>query len=101
MCVSYTFVGDINKDGTVNILDTTLLQKYLADKQTFTGGQLCVSAVNCDLNEISILCATEIQKYSADYDVSLETKSFTSIKIRNLIINPIHDLFDNITSVKR
>ncbi|MEE1318658.1 MAG: dockerin type I repeat-containing protein, partial [Ruminococcus sp.] len=35
----YTLKGDVNKDGAVNIIDVTLIQKYLAGEENFTGAQ--------------------------------------------------------------
>lgn len=59
-------LGDVNKDGVVNVLDTTEIQRYIADKNDFTDNQKFVADANAD-GKISILDATELQKYVADY----------------------------------
>lgn len=60
----YKLRGDVNKDGEVNVIDATLVQKYLAGLENFTGAQrmLC-----CEYNyeNFNISAATTIQKYSA------------------------------------
>ena len=58
----YTLKGDINKDGVVNILDATLIQKYLAGYEKLTGAQ---KMLTCAYNyeDIDVAEATTIQKY--------------------------------------
>ena len=59
----YTLKGDINKDGVVNIMDVTLIQKYLVGDADLTGAQkMLTSAYNYE--NININEATTIQKYS-------------------------------------
>lgn len=41
-------IGDVNLDGTLDISDVTLLQKYIANMVTFTDLQLSVADVNGD-----------------------------------------------------
>lgn len=53
--------GDVNLDGTVNVSDATLLQKYIADIETLSDEQSKVSDVNGD-GTISVYDVTEIQK---------------------------------------
>ncbi len=43
--------GDVNNDGTVNVDDVTLIQKYLADITTFTGVQVELAACYCTENQ--------------------------------------------------
>lgn len=57
-------VGDVNLDGTVNIDDVTLIQKYIANMTEFDSEQLKAADVTGD-NDISIDDVTEIQKYLA------------------------------------
>lgn len=61
----YTLKGDINKDGVINILDATLIQKYLAGQEKLTGAQ---KMLTCSYNyeDIDIVEATTIQKYCAN-----------------------------------
>lgn len=75
--VEYTFdstknyiSGDVNNDGTVNVLDATELQKYVAELSTLNDEQLAVADINGD-GKISVLDATEIQKYVAEIITSL------------------------------
>ena len=57
-------IGDVNFDGTVNIEDATLIQKYIVDLTVFTDVQLIVGDTNGD-GRISVMDATQIQKYLA------------------------------------
>ncbi len=55
-------VGDVNCDGRINILDATLIQKYLASMVTITDEQK--KYADFDFNgRVNILDATKIQKY--------------------------------------
>lgn len=58
-------LGDVNKDGVVNVLDTTEIQRYVACLNDFTDNQKFVADANAD-GRISILDATEVQRYVAD-----------------------------------
>lgn len=57
-------LGDANKDGSVNIIDTTYIQRYLAKMSNETEIELSLADVNGD-NTINILDATMIQMYLA------------------------------------
>ena len=64
MTHTYKNIGDINKDGEVNIADVTLLQKYLVGMEDFTGAQKML--VGCyNYEDPDIADATVIQKYVA------------------------------------
>lgn len=67
-------IGDINADGSIDILDATLIQKYTVDKVTFTDEQKYVADVNDD-NVIDILDATDINKYTVDRITEFKKKS--------------------------
>lgn len=54
--------GDIDGDGKITILDTTLLQYYLAHIKNLEENQLIAADVNAD-DEIDITDATVIQRY--------------------------------------
>ena len=54
-------IGDVNKDGKINIKDATLIQKYLAKLVTFDADQLLLADANAD-NKVNIKDATYIQK---------------------------------------
>lgn len=60
-------LGDVNKDGVVNVLDTTEIQRYVACLDDFTDDQKFVADINAD-GKISILDATEVQRYAAECD---------------------------------
>lgn len=64
MTCSYGVVGDIDKNGSVNINDVTLLQKYLAGQVKLCGAQKLLASVN-DYNyeNVSINSVTAMQKY--------------------------------------
>lgn len=53
-------IGDVNLDGSVDIVDATWIQQYLAEMRDFDENQLSVADTNED-GEINILDATEIQ----------------------------------------
>lgn len=57
-------MGDINLDGTVNIDDVTLIQKYIANISELDSEQLKAADVTGD-NDVSIDDVTAIQKYLA------------------------------------
>lgn len=63
--VSYLRIGDVDKNGIINILDATAIQKHLANLETFDSSEIELADVNSD-GVINILDATEIQKYSAN-----------------------------------
>lgn len=60
----YTLKGDINRDGEVNVADTTLLQKYLVGKVELTGAQKMLSGAYF-YESPDVSAATTIQKYCA------------------------------------
>lgn len=55
-------VGEINGDGKINILDATMIQKYLVGKIKFTDAQIKSSDVNFSGN-VDINDVTALQKY--------------------------------------
>lgn len=56
-----TMLGDVNKDGKLNIKDATSIQKYLASLITFDSSALAVADFNKD-GKVNIKDATTIQK---------------------------------------
>ena len=65
-----TLIGDLNHDGTVNVLDATEMQIFLAGDNTPLSVQhLRVMDVNGD-GSVSILDATELQRYAAEFPCS-------------------------------
>ena len=63
--VPSSMVGDVNGDGVISIMDSTEIQKYLADLTTLTDTQLKAGDVNGD-GMVSVIDATDIQKYLSD-----------------------------------
>lgn len=63
MTNSHTLRGDVNGDGTVNVEDATLIQKYLVGLENLTGAQkMLANAENYE--NPTVTEATMIQKYS-------------------------------------
>ena len=58
-------IGDINHDGTVDVLDATVVQKYAAEQMELDKTQLYVGDVNDD-GVVDILDATDIQKFATE-----------------------------------
>lgn len=58
-------VGDVNRDGVVDITDVTLIQLHLAELKTLEGKYMKAAMINN--GELSINDATEIQKYLAQF----------------------------------
>ena len=61
-------VGDVNMDGDVNIIDVTLLQRYLSKMKELTSEQLMYADVNDD-GESNVLDATVLQRYDIGLDI--------------------------------
>ena len=58
-------LGDANLDGTVNILDATEIQRFMAELCTMTDEQKALADVDHD-GSITVLDATVIQRYLAE-----------------------------------
>lgn len=56
--------GDVSKDGTIDVLDASMIQKYASDKANFTLNQIATGDINYDGNT-DVLDAAIIQKYAA------------------------------------
>ena len=54
-------LGDVNKDGVLNIKDATAIQKYLAKLMEFGDDQIALADINGD-NDVNIKDVTHIQK---------------------------------------
>ena len=57
--------GDVNRDGVIDIMDATLVQKKAADKAVLDDEQIILGDVNGD-GEVDIIDATLIQKFVVD-----------------------------------
>ena len=57
--------GDVNRDGVIDIMDATLVQKKAADKAVLDDEQIILGDVNGD-GEVDISDATLIQKFVVD-----------------------------------
>ena len=66
-------IGDVNNDGTVDVLDAALVQKYAAGKADLNKYQLFVADVNDD-NNVDVLDAATIQKFAAGKITEFEKK---------------------------
>lgn len=74
MTHQYQKKGDVNKDGTVDIKDVTLVRRFLAGQENFTTGQkmlICYDTV--EYENIDINSATHLQKYIAEMPNDLYT----------------------------
>lgn len=60
-------LGDANQDGSIDIKDATLVQKYAAELAVLVGKQLIAADVNED-GDINVKDVTIIQKYCADLE---------------------------------
>lgn len=60
-------IGDTNLDGTIDILDVTAIQCYLAELETISDEQIALADTNGD-GEIDIADATHLQMYLAEFD---------------------------------
>ena len=58
-------IGDVNRDGTVNVLDAAEIQKYTANKAVFDEAQKSAADVNDD-GTVDVLDALDIQKFAVE-----------------------------------
>ena len=58
--------GDVDLNGTVNIQDATLLQRYFAEYTTLTSAQLRAADANKD-GKVNIRDVTQIQRINAGF----------------------------------
>ncbi len=58
-------IGDVNFDGIINILDATIIQKYVVELVSFNADQFICADVDGS-NEINIIDATLVQKHIAE-----------------------------------
>ena len=58
-------IGDVNFDGIINILDATIIQKYVVELVSFNADQFICADVDGS-NEITIIDATFVQKHIAE-----------------------------------
>ena len=63
--VSAFKIGDIDKNGVINVLDATEIQKYLVNPKNFYNLNIKLADINND-GETTILDATAIQKFSVN-----------------------------------
>lgn len=57
--------GDVNRDGKIDVIDSTLIQKYCSGIVSFDETQIKLADVNCD-GTVDITDSTKIQKYLAN-----------------------------------
>ena len=58
-------IGDINRDGNIDVLDAITAQKFAAEKASLDDEQIYIGDVNNDGN-VDVLDAILIQKYAAE-----------------------------------
>ena len=63
-------MGDVNRDGRVDVVDATLVQRYAAGLEELDPEQLKLAEV-CGLKPVTVVNATQIQKYAAGFNVTL------------------------------
>ena len=63
--VSENKIGDINRDGNIDVLDAITAQKFAAEKASLDDEQMYIGDVNNDGN-VDVLDAILIQKYAAE-----------------------------------
>ena len=57
--------GDVNRDGKIDVIDSTLIQKYCSGIVSFDETQIKLADINCD-GTVDITDSTKIQKYLAN-----------------------------------
>lgn len=65
ICEYDYMIGDVNFDGSIDIVDATEIQKHIVNINALSDEQLAVADVNGDGN-INVIDATQIQKYIAN-----------------------------------
>lgn len=73
-------MGDVNKDGIVNVVDVTLIEKYIVGEVNFTAAQKLRSRVGTQSFSVSIIDATIVQKYIVGYP---DTGFYTGGVVKN------------------
>ncbi|MGN0488491.1 MAG: dockerin type I domain-containing protein [Ruminococcus sp.] len=68
--INHSLLGDVNADGEINILDATMIQKFVAELEQLDENQSIRADTNGD-GEINVHDATMIQKYVAKLIVKL------------------------------
>ena len=62
--VSAAAVGDVDADGRIDIIDATMVQRYIVNLETLSASQITAADANLD-GEVTVVDVTEIQKYIA------------------------------------
>lgn len=62
MTNAYTLKGDVNRDGSFDIMDVTLVQKYVVHEVNFTGAQKMLTNEKKYESDITVATATNLQK---------------------------------------
>ncbi len=65
-----SLVGDVNRDGRVDVRDVTAIQRYLVEQEPLSEQALALADTNGD-GAVTIDDATHLQRYLAEYDVVL------------------------------
>lgn len=91
LCLSNQIMGDVNKDGRIDILDATIMQKGLVKKLTLNSSQLLISCNNTFPQSFSISNVTEWQKLLVKMG-TIESNVFHDFYANDY--NPICDKWD-------
>ena len=72
--------GDVNNDGIISVVDSTLVQKFIVHNESLTTEQQIIADVNGD-NVVSVVDATAIQKYVVHSEGSGRTgEAYTTVE---------------------
>lgn len=72
--------GDVNNDGIISVVDSTLVQKFIVHNESLTTEQQIIADVNGD-NVVSVVDATAIQKYIVHSEGSGRTgEAYTTVE---------------------
>ncbi len=71
--------GDVNCDGVVDVLDSTLIRKYTVEKLTLSDNQLKSGDVNFD-SVVDVMDAVMIQKYAVEKITEFRCKKWRGLK---------------------
>lgn len=66
-------IGDVNKDGKINIKDAVYIQKKIVNRENFTAEELTLADTNKD-GYVTVADATLIQKYATKMISSFPSK---------------------------
>ena len=69
LSANVVLIGDVNQDGTIDVLDVTMIQKYIEDNSYFDDFKKKIADVNAD-GKVDKADAELIQKYISEVNIS-------------------------------